>query len=90
MGYWQSSGQYALDTNMIDDDVFDGHLNMQGPVVKAGYALTDAVTLAVAYNYGMIINQNLGTAGYGGINGSTSTPAEKSYNLLQLDVNVKF
>ena len=38
----------------------------------------------------MIINQNLGTAGYGGINGSTSTPAEKSYNLLQLDVNVKF
>ena len=88
MAYWQSSGQYALDPNMVDDDVFDGHLNMQGPVVKAGYALTDAVSLNVAYNYGSILNKNLGTGGSGGI--LSGNPADKSYNLVQLDVNVKF
>ncbi|MEI8341374.1 MAG: putative porin, partial [Verrucomicrobiota bacterium] len=43
LGYWQSSGQYSLDPNLIDDDIFDAHLNMNGPVLKAGYALTDAV-----------------------------------------------
>ena len=91
MGYWQSSGQYALDPNLIDDDIFDAHLNMQGPVLKAGYALTDAVTFNIAYNYGIIINENLGTGGSGGtMNGSTSKPAEHSYNLIQVDLNLKF
>ena len=91
MGYWQSSGQYALDPNMIDDDIFDAHLNMQGPAFKAEYALTSAVTLDVIYNYGMILNGSLGTGGAGGtMNGTTSTPAEHSYNLLELDVNLKF
>ena len=83
--YWQSSGQYALDPNMIDDDVFDGHLNMQGVVVRAAYALTDAVSLGAAYNYGGILNKQLGTGGYGGLSNN-----EKTYNLVQLDVNVKF
>jgi len=91
LGYWQSSGQYSLDPNLIDDDVFDAHLNMQGPVLKAGYALTDAVIFNVTYNYGMIKDSNLGTGGAGGtMNGSTSKPAEHSYNLLQVDLNVNF
>jgi len=90
MGYWQTSEQYSLDTNLIDDDVFDSHLNTQGPVVKAGYALTDAVSLSLSYNYGMIIDNKLGTGGYAGLNGATSNPATKSYNLIQMDLNVKF
>ena len=91
MAYWQSSGQYALDPNLIDDDIFDAHLNMQGPVLRAGYALTDAVTFNVAYNYGMILNSHLGTGGAGGtLNGTTSKPAEHAYNLMQVDLNVKF
>lgn len=91
MAYWQSSGQYAVDPNLIEDDTFDAHLNMQGPVFKAGYALTDAVTINLAYNYGRIMNGNLGTGGAGGtMNGSTSNPAEHSYNLLQVDLNLKF
>jgi len=91
MGYWQSSGQYSVDPNLIDDDVFDAHLNMQGPVFRAGYALSDAVTFNVAYNYGRIINSNLGTGGYGGtLNGTNSSPAEHSYNLVQVDLNLRF
>ena len=91
MGYWQSSGQYSVDPNLIDDDVFDAHLNMQGPVFKVGYALTDAVTFNVAYNYGRILDSKLGTGGYGGtMNGASSNPAEHSYNLVQVDLNLKF
>ena len=89
--YWQHSEQYALDPNLIDDDIFDAHLNMQGPVARAVYALTDAVTFNVTYNYGHIINSRLGTGGTGGIlNGPTSYPAEHSYNLVQVDLNVRF
>ncbi|MEI8342685.1 MAG: putative porin [Verrucomicrobiota bacterium] len=90
-GYWQSSGQYSVDPNLIDDDIFDAHLNMQGPVIRAGYALSDAVTFNIAYNYGIILNGNLGTGGAGGtMNGATSKPAEHSYNLIQVDLNLKF
>ena len=87
MAYWQASGQYSVDPNMIDDDVLDGHLNMQGLVTRGGYALTDAVSLNAAYIYGGILNKNLGTGGYGG---TGSSNLEKSFNLVQLDVNVKF
>ena len=91
LAYWQSSGQYALDPNLVDDDIFDAHLNMQGPVFRAGYALSNAVTLNFSYNYGMIINNNLGTGGSGGtMNGTISKPAEHSYNLVQVDLNLKF
>jgi len=91
LGYWQSSGQYSVDPNLIDDDIFDAHLNMQGPVFRAGYALSDAVTFNVSYNYGRILNSNLGTGGAGGtMNGSTSNPAEHSYNLVQVDLNLRF
>jgi hypothetical protein len=91
LGYWQSSGQYSVDPNLIDDDVFDAHLNMQGPVLRAGYALTDAVVFNVSYNYGHIINSKLGTGGYGGtMNGTSSNPAEHSYSLVQVDLNVTF
>jgi len=89
--YYQYSGAYSLDPNLIDDDIFDAHLNMQGVVFQAGYALTDAVTLNLQYNHGEIIDKALGTGGAGGtISNSASTPTLRNYNLLQVDCNVKF
>ena len=61
--YYQLSQQYALDTNLVDDDVFDGRLNMEGVVVKAGYMVTDAIVLNLTYHYGWRYNNNLGTGG---------------------------
>ncbi|MGB8356244.1 MAG: putative porin [Chthoniobacteraceae bacterium] len=89
--YYQYSGAYSLDPNLIDDDIFDAHLNMQGIVGQVGYALTDAVTLNAEYNYGSIIDKSLGTGGAGGtISNSSSTPTLHNYSLMQLDCNVKF
>jgi hypothetical protein len=91
LAYWQHSEQYSLDPNLIDDDIFDAHLNMQGVVVRVNYALTDAVTLGLSYNHGEVINTALGTGGAGGtLNGSSSTPALQNYNLIQADINLKF
>ena len=60
---YQHSEQYALDPNLVDDDIFDGRQNMHGIIVRAGYALSDAVIFNVTWNYGWRINDNLGTGG---------------------------
>jgi len=89
--YWQYSGAYSLDPNLVDNDIFDSHLNMQGVVFQGGYALADAVTLNLQYNYGQIIDKSVGTGGSDGtFSGATSNPALRNYNLLQVDLNVKF
>ena len=89
--YYQYSGAYALDPNLVDNDIFDGHLNMKGVVFQGAYALTDAVNVAVEYNYGQIIDTKLGTGGsIGALKGATANPAERNYNLLQVDLNIKF
>ena len=41
---WQYQDQYALDPNLVDTDVFDSKLNLQGVAVRAGYTLSDAMS----------------------------------------------
>jgi len=85
--YYQLSEQYSLDPNLVDDDIFDGRQNMEGVVVKAGYALSDAVSVNFTYHYGWRYNDNLGTGGTPiaiGIN-----PLDQ-YQLFFADLNIKF
>jgi Putative porin len=85
--YYQLSEQYSLDPNLVDDDIFDSRQNMNGVVVKAGYALSDAVSLNITYNYGWRYNDALGTGGTPiaiGIN-----PLDQ-YQLFFADLNIKF
>ncbi|HEX7515730.1 MAG TPA: putative porin [Chthoniobacterales bacterium] len=84
--FWQHTEQYALDPNLVDSDFFDSRVNMEGVVVQAGYAISDAVTFNLSYGYGRRSNNTLGTGGAGdiGIN-----PLDK-YQLFQADLNVKF
>jgi hypothetical protein len=85
--WYQHTEQYALDPNLVDDDIFDGRQNMHGVAVKAGYALSDAVILSVTWNYGWRLNDNLGTGGTPiaiGIN-----PLDQ-YQFFVADLNVKF
>ncbi len=84
---YQHSEQYALDPNLVDDDIFDGRQNMHGIIVRAGYALSDAVIFNVTWNYGWRINDNLGTGGTPiaiGIN-----PLDQ-YQFFVADLNIKF
>lgn len=87
--WWQHNEQFALDPNIVDDDVFDGKLNMQGYVIKFSYAFTDATWLAVTYSKGRRIDHHLGTGGGGGVLGAAGFPLDDA-QFLFVDLNLKF
>ncbi len=84
--FWQHAEQFALDPNLVDSDIFDSRVNMEGVFVQLGYALTDAVTANLTYAHGWQIDHDLGTGGVGdiGIN-----PVD-DYDLFQVDLSYKF
>ena len=84
--WWQHSDQFSLDTNLVDGDVFDARVNIQGIAVKAGYMLADSISLNLTYSYGWRTNGNYGTGGIGNI---PINPVDE-YQLLQADMSVKF
>jgi hypothetical protein len=86
--YYQLSEQYSLDPNLVDDDIFDSRLNMQGVVVKAGYALSDAVSVNFTYHYGWRYDDNLGTGGTP--IAITGVSVLDQYQLFFADLNIKF
>jgi len=84
--YWQHSELFALDPNLVDTDVFDTRLNMQGEVVSGQYLFTDYLSLVLTYNHADAINSDLPTLwGVGDLKGNL-----RSYNLMQVDLNWKF
>jgi len=86
--YYQLSEQYSLDPNLVDDDIFDGRQNMEGVVVKAGYALSDAVSVNFTYHYGWRYNDDLGTGGTP--IAITGISVLDQYQLFFADLNIKF
>jgi hypothetical protein len=84
--FWQHTEQYSLDPNLVDSDIFDSRINMEGVGVTAGYMLSGAVFLNLTYAYGWRSDNSLGTGGIGdiGIN-----PLDQ-YQIFQADLNLKF
>jgi hypothetical protein len=84
--WWQHTDQFAVDPNLVDSDLFDSRINMEGVGVKAGYMLADAIVLNLTYGYGWQADDSLGTGGTGdiGIN-----PLNQ-YQIFQADLSVKF
>lgn len=84
--WWQHTEQYSLDPNLVDSDIWDSRVNVEGVVVQGGYALSDAVIVNLTYGYGWRADDTLGTGGTGdiGIN-----PLQ-NYQVFQADLNVKF
>ena len=84
--FWQHVEQYALDPNLVDSDIFDSRVNVEGPAIQIGYALSDAVIANLTYAYGWQIDHGLGTGGVGDIG---VNPLRK-YQIFQADLSVKF
>ena len=84
--FYQHVEQYALDPNLVDSDIFDSRVNMEGFAVQAGYAIGDAVTFNLTYAYGWQINDRLGTGGVGDI----GVNPLRQVQLFQADVSWKF
>lgn len=89
LGWWQHSGQYALDPNIVDDDVFNGHLNMEGFYVQATYAFTDALSVIIQGSRARQIDSTIGTAGSGAIGEPAGLPLREA-SLLYVNLSLKF
>ena len=85
--FWQHVEQFALDPNLVDSDLYDSRVNMEGVAVRGGYALSDAVTFNLTYGYGRQADTSLGT---GGIGDAFSINPLRKYQIFQADLNVKF
>jgi len=84
---YQSVGAFALDPNLVDSDVFDSRVNMKGFVVGVNYALGAATQVALTYAAGDRVEESIIAPGTGDIGGNNKLD---NYQLLQLDLNVKF
>jgi Putative porin len=84
--YWQHTEQYSLDPNLVDSDLFDDRVNMEGVVVRGGYMLSDAVFLNLTWAYAWRSDNSLGSGG----NGDIGINPLDNYQLFQADLNVKF
>lgn len=84
--WWQHTDQFALDPNLVDSDIFDSRVNVEGVAVKAGYMLADAIVFNLTYSYGWQVDDSVGTGGVGDI---AINPLNQ-YQLFQADLSVKF
>jgi hypothetical protein len=87
--WYQHTEQYALDPNLIDDDIFNAQENIHGIAAQATYNFTAAVNLQLTYAHGWWYNHNLGTGGNVGSLAIATNPTNQ-YNFFTADLNVKF
>jgi hypothetical protein len=86
--WYQQIQQYALDPNLIDDDIFNAQENIHGIAAQLAYNFTAAVNLQLTYAHGWQYNGNLGTGGIGAQATGINPTAE--YNFFTADLNVNF
>jgi hypothetical protein len=84
---YQSVGAFALDPNLVDSDVFDSRVNMQGWAFSANYALGAATQVTLTYAQGERVEESIIAPGAGDIGANNRLD---DYKLVQLDLNVKF
>jgi hypothetical protein len=89
MGWWQHSEQYALDPNIIDDDIFNGRLNMEGFYLQATYAFTDDFSIILQGSRARQIDSSIGTAGSGALGDPAGLPLKEA-SQFYVDLSLKF
>jgi hypothetical protein len=85
--YWQSTGYYAVDPNLIDADIFNAATNMQGVVVQGSYNWTDGLTSTVRYAHASRVDNQLATPN---VTQDLTLGNISTYNLFQADLMWKF
>jgi hypothetical protein len=84
--FYQRQDQYSLDPNLVDTEIWDTKLNLEGIAATLGYMLSDAVWVQLLYGYAWRADDSLGTGGDGAI----GINPLKNFQLFQADLNVKF
>ena len=88
--FYQMSDLFALDPNLVDSDVFDSRLNMEGFVLQGVYALTDFANFTLTYANADRNHKALPTGAVWDLGGSSGTAFLEHYQLLQADLSFKF
>lgn len=84
--FYQATEAFALDSNLVDSDLFDGRTNMEGWWFTYNYVITDGVSVKFTYAAADRKNDRLNTFGAGDI----GTAKVNNYQLFQADLNIKF
>jgi hypothetical protein len=84
--FYQRQDQYSLDPNLVDTEIWDTKLNLEGIAATLGYMLSDAVWVQLLYGYAWRADDSLGTGGDGAI----GINPLKNFQLFQVDLNMKF
>ncbi|WP_145928925.1 putative porin [Termitidicoccus mucosus] len=84
--FYQDVAAFALDTNLVDSDLFDSRTNMKGFGLAATYVLADGISVKITYAAADRKKDNLATYGAGDIGTANLT----KYQLFQTDISVKF
>jgi hypothetical protein len=85
--WWQSTGYYAVDPNLIDADIFNAATNLQGVVVAVSHNWTDGLSSTLRYAYAMRVNDRMATPN---VNQDLQLGTISRYNLFQADLLLKF
>ncbi|GBG13208.1 uncharacterized protein NMK_0752 [Novimethylophilus kurashikiensis] len=85
--WYQRVEAYSLDPNLVDSDVMNAQVNMQGLAASASYMLSDNAFVTLSGAHGTRINDALGT---GGSVDTSIINADRRYNLLQMDATWRF
>jgi hypothetical protein len=85
--FWQSTGYYSVDPNLIDADIFNAATNLQGAVVSVSHNWTDGLASTLRYAYAVPVNNKLATPN---VNQDLQVGDIKQYNLFQADLMWKF
>jgi hypothetical protein len=85
--FWQSTGYYAVDPNLIDADIFNAATNMEGVVVSVSHNWTDGLSSTVRYAYANPVNGQMATPN---VNQDLQIGDIHQYNLFQADLMWKF
>ncbi len=85
--YWQSTGYYAVDPNLVDADIFNSATNLQGVVVSVAHNWTDGLTSSLRYAHATPLDGHLATPN---VNQDLTLGNIREYNLFQADLMWKF
>jgi hypothetical protein len=85
--WWQSTGYYAVDPNLVDADIFNAATNLQGIVVAVSHNWTDGLSSTLRYAHANPVNGQLATPN---VNQDLQLGDIKQYNLFQADLMWKF
>ena len=87
--FWQTTGIFALDPNLVDSDLWDSRVNMAGWAFQGNYALGAATQLSFTFGEAKRKNDSLSLIAPGAGDIGSNNQLNK-YRIMQVDLNVKF